>query len=239
MVDRLMVLVESRIHRNVYVRFGGEFLKSRYSNIEMGVRCLSYSVIGSSWRDVNYMKGLPRPSSKAPSEAQLMQRKRFQVVVKFLSQIRDLLDESYGKQDLSRATGYNLAIQEVLLHAVTGIYPDYTIDYPKVLMSKGSLYTTPKLSISSEAAAGVVNVKWKSVINKFNSFSSDIVTVVLYNTAKNLFVVDQSATRQDEVLDIDVSADFSADKLQCYLYFMSTEKGRLSPSIYGGEVTVF
>lgn len=43
MVNRLNILVESRIHREVYVRFGGEFMESRYSNIEMGAGCLAYS----------------------------------------------------------------------------------------------------------------------------------------------------------------------------------------------------
>ena len=33
MENRLITLVESRIHREVYVRFGGEFLKTCYSNI--------------------------------------------------------------------------------------------------------------------------------------------------------------------------------------------------------------
>ncbi|MCL3850992.1 hypothetical protein M1P97_06795 [Parabacteroides sp. GYB001] len=39
---RLIKLVESRIHGDVYVRFGGEYLKTRHSNMEMGVGCLAY-----------------------------------------------------------------------------------------------------------------------------------------------------------------------------------------------------
>ena len=34
--------MESRIHREVYVRFGGEFLKTHYRNIETGVGNLAY-----------------------------------------------------------------------------------------------------------------------------------------------------------------------------------------------------
>ena len=39
---RLIKLVESRIHREVYVRFGGEYLKIRHSNMKMDVGCLAY-----------------------------------------------------------------------------------------------------------------------------------------------------------------------------------------------------
>ena len=39
---RLIKLVESRIHREVYVRFGGEYLKIRHSNMKMDGGCLAY-----------------------------------------------------------------------------------------------------------------------------------------------------------------------------------------------------
>lgn len=197
------------------------------------------SVIGSSWREVNYMRGLSKPSSKEPSESQRAQRKRFQIVVKFLSQIKDLLNESYGKLDTSRATGYNLAVQHALKNAVSGGYPDLAIDYPKVQMSQGSLYTTPRLRVASETVIGTVNVTWTSLTNKYNAYSNDIVTVVLYNPSKNLFVVDQSATRENGKVDIDCSQDFSGDTVHCYVFFMTQENGRLSPSVYSGPITVF
>lgn len=41
-IFRLQKLVESRIHRKVYVRFGGECPKTCHSNMEMGVGCLAY-----------------------------------------------------------------------------------------------------------------------------------------------------------------------------------------------------
>lgn len=39
---RLIKLVESRIHREMYVRFGGEYPKIRHSNMKMDVGCLAY-----------------------------------------------------------------------------------------------------------------------------------------------------------------------------------------------------
>ena len=41
---RLIKLVESRIHREVYVRFGGEYPKIRHRNMKMDVGCLAYVV---------------------------------------------------------------------------------------------------------------------------------------------------------------------------------------------------
>ena len=39
---RSIKLVESRIHREVYVRFGGEYPKIRHRNMKMDVGCLAY-----------------------------------------------------------------------------------------------------------------------------------------------------------------------------------------------------
>ena len=41
-IFRLIKLVESRIHREVYVRFGGEYPKIRHRNMKMDVGCLAY-----------------------------------------------------------------------------------------------------------------------------------------------------------------------------------------------------
>ena len=39
---RLTETMESRIHRKVYVRFGGEYPETRHRNMKMGVGYLAY-----------------------------------------------------------------------------------------------------------------------------------------------------------------------------------------------------
>ena len=43
-MNRLILLVESRIRGDVYVRFGGEHLQTRHSNMEKGGGCLAYDI---------------------------------------------------------------------------------------------------------------------------------------------------------------------------------------------------
>ena len=42
---RLTETMESRIHRKVYVRFGGEYPETRHRNMKMGVGYLAYIVM--------------------------------------------------------------------------------------------------------------------------------------------------------------------------------------------------
>lgn len=54
---RLNESMESRIHREVYVRFGGELSKSRHSNMKMGVGSLAYVGIHHSMsNNMNFRK---------------------------------------------------------------------------------------------------------------------------------------------------------------------------------------
>ena len=46
------------------------------------------SVIGSNWRDIDYMRGLPKKTSKEPTAKQLGVRARFTVLSQFLLLIK-------------------------------------------------------------------------------------------------------------------------------------------------------
>lgn len=48
---RLIMLVESRIRGNVYVRFGGEFLKTSHSNMERRWE-LSLHMVLIKWKQI-------------------------------------------------------------------------------------------------------------------------------------------------------------------------------------------
>src|SRR5690606_10134837 len=93
------------------------------------------NVVGSRWRDVDYVRSLPRPSSKPASEAQLAQRMRFALAVAFLSPIKDLLNLGFSDIEQATATGYNVALSNLLRNGMAGDYPEVEIDYTKVQIS--------------------------------------------------------------------------------------------------------
>lgn len=236
MVDRLMILVESRIHRNVYVRFGGEFLKSRYSNIEMGVRCLSYSIVGSNWKDIDYIKGLPKKSNKPATQSQLEQQARFALGIKVLQPITSLLNEGFKGQKTGRATGYNMALQHLLNHAIKGVYPNYEVDYSKMLVSKGNL--SKPASVTLAVDAGSLLITWTVLISRFGAFSDDEATVLIYNPEKNIYLPAEGATRAEGEMQVSLPADFDGDTLHVFIFFTDITGTKNSESIYAGQIVV-
>ena len=95
------------------------------------------TVIGSSWNGIDYMRSLPRPSSKAPTALQLAQREKFGLVTKFVAPIKALLNLGF-KNAAVKKTGVNAAVAEIIENGLTAISP-YQINYPNMLISKGSL----------------------------------------------------------------------------------------------------
>jgi len=99
------------------------------------------SVIGSNWRDIDYMRGLPKKSSKEPTAKQLGVRARFTLVSQFLLLIKDAVDRGYSKQYSGKATAFNLAVR-ANQEALIGTDLDPQLDYAKIIISKG--LTLPK-----------------------------------------------------------------------------------------------
>lgn len=69
------------------------------------------SVIGSSWKNIEYSKDEPKTSHKYPSQRQLEQLAKFGLAVRFLKPVKNLLIIICGSIKEGRATGFNIAIR--------------------------------------------------------------------------------------------------------------------------------
>lgn len=225
-----MILGESRIHRNVYVRFGGEFLKSRYSNIEMGVRCLSYSVIGSSWKDIDYIKGLPKKRTSDPTVDEVRNRQEFILKQRWLSQFTEFF--TLGLMNYSgRMTAYN-AIIHLNKDFVRIEETEFQIDYPSLVLSHGKLPAAkhPTLAIND----GLIKLQWENVRNKYAK-SDDELLFACYSPeiARAFFYIGQE-NRQSRKAEIKVPEIFAGQTVEVYMAFCSRDRKLASISQYLG-----
>lgn len=195
------------------------------------------NVVGSHWRDVDYVRSLPRPSGKPASDAQLAQRTRFALAVAFLSPIKDLLNLGFSDSEQASATGYNVALSHLLRNGMTGDYPVVEIDYSRVRISRGSLGAPVGLTIA-ETRPGEATVSWQPIINKFNAFADDSAVALVYNTNKAFFSVYENAVREDGILSFALPAAFAGDVLETWVFMGHRDGLRTSNSVYAGQLTV-
>jgi hypothetical protein len=194
-------------------------------------------VVGSTWKGISVMRSRPPRKRKGePSPRQLAAQARFLVISNFLRPITSLLLRNF-KKNAKGMSGFNKAFSRNLQTAVTGNYPDYSVDYAKAQLSKGSLLNGDAISATSTAAGHLV-VKWKDNSGQEDALISDQAFVAVYNEEMKRWITNEkAATRNSGTYTLDVST-FSGKPVHVYLGFMAADGRSVSDSYYVGMVNV-
>ncbi len=195
------------------------------------------TVVGSTWKGIDYMRSLPRPSTKAPSDQQVIQRAKFALVSGFFRPVSALLNLGY--QSLAQGkSGYNVATSDFIANAIMGTYPDFDIDYSKVLFSKGTL--TGAYGVSAVAAPVGVKVSWDDNTGSGTAKATDKIVMLVYNASKGQFVynLNSGADRNAEEDTLLMPAEFLGDTVEVWIAFMTPDKKTFSTSIHAGQIVI-
>ncbi len=195
------------------------------------------STIGSSWKGIDYIKGLPKKSSKPATQAQLEQQAKFKIALNFLKSLASLLHLTFSSIGKKKLTGFNCAIQLLLKNSVIGTYPTYEIDFPSVKLSDGRL-NVPKGQAAGADPAKVL-LTWSPKTSEFNAFADDKITVLLYDPSENYFDSFSSGVlRSAGELEIELESSMVGQTVHVYYFFTSRDGKMYSPSMYAGSVNI-
>lgn len=195
------------------------------------------NVVGGSWKGIDYLRILPASVANPRTPAQMDQRSKFITVINFLQPIKDFIRVGF-KNYAVKMTQFNNAMSYNVKNAITGEYPDYTMDYTKALVSRGGL--APALNgTASSTVAGLVTFEWDDNSGDGNAQSTDKALLVVYNPVKNeaVFILD-GVTRVTGVQEITVPDNYSGDTVHTYIGFISEDGASVSNSKYLGAVQV-
>jgi len=203
------------------------------------------STVGSSWRGINYMRSLPKPSKKPATPRQLAQQAKFALAVSFLQPMKWLLNVGFNDKLRGKNTGYNRGFQLFMAQAITGDYPDFEIDFEKVALSHGSMDKLIGLTLSSDAA-NTLSLTWVDFSDEptdgeeeeKSSYHDDQVYVLLYNRTEQLFTTNRKAIRQDEGLQLELPAIFAGHEFHVWVFARHREHSGQSSSQYAGTVVL-
>jgi Family of unknown function (DUF6266) len=202
-----------------------------------GFKGILGTAVGSKWKGKSVVKSRPPRKRTTPStELQLQQQAKFALIIAFLKPIRTLLNQTYKKPAAGDMSGHNMAFS-VNKDAITGVYPAFAIDYPKVLLSQGGLDNVDAPAAASNAAGKLV-FTWTDNSDGVNELISDMAFVAAYSEEKKRWIQKQQvATRSAGTCTLDVPA-FSGKPVQTYIGFMSADRKKISDSLYTGVVNI-
>jgi len=205
-----------------------------------GFRNKTGSVVGAYWRKLDVIRGLPRKSSKAPTEAQLNQQFKFGMITGFLSWLRNLIDVGFKSVTGSSASPMNYAVAYHLKNAITGVAPNFTIDYPKVMFSKGRLELPEGVDVTSEPGTELVFSWLPGGPDDKYLDATDQLSILVYNPVLDRFIkLSNAAVRSAGTYTLNVPPTFATHEVYCYISFNSIKtKLLVSNSLYLGRVMV-
>jgi hypothetical protein len=172
--------------------------------------------------------------NREPNAFQLVQQEMFKKAMEFVLSLSSLLllSNRTGK----RAVHLSFIMAYVYGKAIIYTGSGFSIDYQKVLVTRGNLPTTD-MAIA-RAAFNSISFTWGNNVNMDVSRSHDKAILVVYCEALNKFVyIIGEARRRDEQAILEVP-QFHGYEVQTWLSFQSTDKKYIADSIYTGPLFV-
>ena len=195
------------------------------------------NVVGGNWKGVDYMRVKATNVTNPKTEGQMAQRAKFQTVLAFLQPNIEFLNVGF-KTDAVKMTQFNCAMSYNLKNAIIGDHPDYSIDYSKALLSKGTLAGAVGAAITS-TETGKVNFTWSDNSTDYNANGTDKAMLLVYNpTLQQAIAVTNGEVRSVGSIDMNLPANFVGENVECFIAFKSADSTKVSNSVYIGNVTI-
>ena len=176
----------------------------------------------------NYLRLYSTPSDPKTTK-QIAQRAKFGFVVHEMNCFHNLFKITFGGNQ-GVYHGISLAFK-----AVTGEYPNYSIDFTKLIISSGSLDVTG--NVTAEKTVGTtVKVDWDTTIG-FQSHEDDGVNLVFMNELNRVGILKQNiAMRNTGDTTVELPAIWANLEIHCWLFFTTPDGSVNSDSQYIGTV---
>ena len=193
------------------------------------------NVVGGSWKGINYMRVLTKPSNPN-SEKQQNQRTKFTTALSFLQPITPFLRVGY-KLFTAKQTAFNAAMSNVLTNGIAGEAPNLELVYAAISVSKGNL--TPVANPAFTYDSGEITMTWDDNSGSGTAKATDKAMYVVYNPTKVDAVYETSgADRSIKTQVADLPAEWIGDTVQVYLAFITADGKDVANSAYLGSVEV-
>jgi hypothetical protein len=194
------------------------------------------SVVGGTWKGIDYMRSKGNRSNRAATQRQLQQQQKFAVMMKFTQPLAGLLMVSF-RNFAVKMTGTNSSFSYNLKNAITGTYPDYEVAYNLALVSRGDMPNATSPSATA-GTTGKVNFTWVNNAGTGKAADTDPSIAVAFCPGINQAVYTTQGNTRDQQSTILDAGVFSGKVVETWLAFISADGKEVATSIYTGPVTV-
>ncbi len=194
------------------------------------------TVIGSSWRGIQYVRALAvRSKKKTASEKQQSARARFLLMTAFQQSMREVWKLGFKTQAI-RMTELNSALSYNLKNAIKSQDANHEILYPQIQISRGSLPNAGSPT-ARPAAAGSIQFNWTNNSGTGNAHGNDKALLVAYCAELKQTIYNTGPLRSSESATLSTPA-FSGKEVQTWIGFIAENDKDVASSIFTGALAV-
>lgn len=194
------------------------------------------SVVGGSWRGIQYIRSLPKKIKRVPSEKMLNQQAKFSLVMSFVNPLRDFLKENYEDEKIKHMTSANLLSSHILRNAVQGNLPEIKLDYSKIIISKGTVEQI--IGLSGNKTDSGISLSWAHESKYLVPLAEVEIRGVIFNEKKKHFHHLALGSRKTLTAEISMNLFEKGDTLAIWVYTIDKRTNRISESQFVNEFIV-
>ena len=114
------------------------------------------NVVGASWKGIAYMRSLPAHVKNPRTLAQRTQRSKFSLALEVIQPLLPVIKQGW-KLHANKQSAFNAAMSYTIFNAILGEYPDYSVDYSKLIISRGNLTGAADFAATPSANGATIN----------------------------------------------------------------------------------
>lgn len=194
------------------------------------------SVVGGTWKGIDYMRSKSNRKNFLATDKQLAQQMKFSLLMGFLQPMAGLLSISF-RDFAVKMTGINNAFSYNYEKAITGVYPALSIDYSNALVSRGSLPNATGPAVTS-GAGSILTFNWTDNSGVGGAASTDQAIFVAYCPGRKQCIFTTAGGARNALTGTLNLVPFSGQQVQTYIGFLSADEMTVSDSYFTGQVTV-
>ena len=195
------------------------------------------TIVGANWRGQDIIRSIPKPSSKQPSERQLLQQVKFKLVIGFLQPVKNIQTKYFGSGSGSKSR-VNMAVSYTINEAIqmNGDIPE--LMYNKVLITKGDLAGFQNVTVVPQAG-NILQLNWENNSAQGNADPADKANMVCYCEELGTFEIFE-AVAERSVLTTEVTLPnyYAGKEVQVWAFFRNEKETVACNSAYLGVQTL-
>lgn len=205
-----------------------------------GVQGKVGTVVGYTYRGKKIIRSLSDNSTKPATEAQILQRSKLTITVKFLKSIKGFVNAHYPVVTTTNKikVGYDQLRSEMMTNGLEIKENMVHILPERVILSIGIL-TPATIQNISFLKDSKVKVRWDDILINALTNANDQLTMIAFNDELNTFYVAQHiAKRTDKFTHFELPEEWKEGTIHFWSVWVSTEKSINSTSSYHYPLTL-